>query len=142
MCGCFGNCVGVFVTCVPGGKPVLCQRTFSSAFHTVCFTQLNCTVKLRVYGALEGRFTHTMPFPCCVKGRFTHTMPFPCRVKGRLTHTMPFPCRVKGRFTHNMPFPCRVKDRFTHTIPFPCSSPATTLPFSESALRESSLSCA
>jgi len=26
------------------GKPVLCQRTFSSVFRAVFFTQLNCTV--------------------------------------------------------------------------------------------------
>ena len=36
----------------PDGKPVLCQRTFTSVFHAVFFTQLNCTVYLRVYGAL------------------------------------------------------------------------------------------
>jgi len=28
----------------PDGKPVLCQRTFSSVFRAVFFTQLNCTV--------------------------------------------------------------------------------------------------
>jgi len=28
----------------PDGKPVLCQRTFSSALRSVFFTQLNCTV--------------------------------------------------------------------------------------------------
>jgi hypothetical protein len=28
----------------PHGKPVLCQRTFSSVSRTVFFTQLNCTV--------------------------------------------------------------------------------------------------
>jgi len=28
----------------PDGKPVLCQRTFSSVFLAVFFTQLNCTV--------------------------------------------------------------------------------------------------
>jgi hypothetical protein len=33
-----------------------------------------------------------------------------------------------------MPFPCRFKDRFSHTMPFPCRDPATTLPFSDSAV--------
>ena len=28
----------------PDGKPVLCQRIFSSVFREVCFTQLICTV--------------------------------------------------------------------------------------------------
>jgi len=28
----------------PDGKPVLCQRTFSSVFRAVFFTQLNCKV--------------------------------------------------------------------------------------------------
>jgi len=28
----------------PDGKPVLCQRIFSSVFRAVLFTQLNCTV--------------------------------------------------------------------------------------------------
>jgi len=28
----------------PDGKPVLCQRAFSSVFRAVFFTQLNCTV--------------------------------------------------------------------------------------------------
>ena len=28
----------------PDGKPVLCQRTFSSVFRAFFFTQLNCTV--------------------------------------------------------------------------------------------------
>jgi len=32
--------------------PVLCQRTFSSVFRVVLFTQLNSTIQLRVYGAL------------------------------------------------------------------------------------------
>ena len=32
---------------------MLCQRTFSSVFRTVFFTHLNCTVYLRVYGALK-----------------------------------------------------------------------------------------
>jgi len=36
----------------PHGKPVLCHRTFSSVFPAVFFTQLNCTVYLRVCGAL------------------------------------------------------------------------------------------
>jgi hypothetical protein len=35
------------------GKPVLCQRTISSVSRAVFFTQLNCTVSLRVYGALK-----------------------------------------------------------------------------------------
>jgi hypothetical protein len=35
----------------PDGKPVLYKRTFSSVFHAV-FWELNCTVYLRVYGAL------------------------------------------------------------------------------------------
>ena len=39
------------ITDKPDGKPVMCQRTFSSVFRAV-FTQLNCTVQLRVYGAL------------------------------------------------------------------------------------------
>jgi hypothetical protein len=41
----------------PDGKPVLCQRTFSSVFHAVFFTQtaqlnLECMGLFRVYGAL------------------------------------------------------------------------------------------
>jgi hypothetical protein len=36
----------------PDGKRVLCQRTFSSVFRAVFFTQLNCTIWLRVYGTL------------------------------------------------------------------------------------------
>ena len=31
-------------TDIPDGKPVLCQRTFSSVFYAVFFKQLNCTV--------------------------------------------------------------------------------------------------
>jgi hypothetical protein len=31
---------------------VLCQKTFSSVFSCSFFTQLNCTVLLRVYGVL------------------------------------------------------------------------------------------
>ena len=36
----------------PDGKPVLCQRIFSSVFVQF-FTQLICTVELRVYGVLN-----------------------------------------------------------------------------------------
>jgi len=36
-----------------GEKPVLCQRTFSSVFRAVFFTQLNCTVKLYRLTALN-----------------------------------------------------------------------------------------
>jgi len=32
---------------------VLCQRTFSTVFRVVIFTQLNCAVKPRVSGALH-----------------------------------------------------------------------------------------
>ena len=35
----------------PDGKPVLCQRTFSSVFTRNFFIQLNCTVYFRVYRA-------------------------------------------------------------------------------------------
>jgi hypothetical protein len=40
----------------PDGKPVLCQRTFSSVFRAVFYTQLNleCMGPFRVYGALKG----------------------------------------------------------------------------------------
>jgi len=31
-------------TVTPDGKPVLCQRIFSSVFRAVFFTQLNCIV--------------------------------------------------------------------------------------------------
>jgi hypothetical protein len=34
-------------------KPVLCQGTFSSVFRTIFSTQLNCTVELTVYAALD-----------------------------------------------------------------------------------------
>jgi len=34
------------------GKPVLCQRKFSSVFCAVFFRELYCTVLLRMYGAL------------------------------------------------------------------------------------------
>ena len=39
----------------PDGKPVLCQRTFSSVFRAVFYTQFNlgCMGPFRVYGALE-----------------------------------------------------------------------------------------
>jgi hypothetical protein len=36
-----------------------------------------------------GRFTHTMPFPCC---SHAVTLLFPCRFKDGFTHTMPFSC--------------------------------------------------
>jgi len=37
------------------GKTVLSNRTFSSVFVQLSFTQLNCTVQLRVSGALKKR---------------------------------------------------------------------------------------
>src|SRR5215468_9564817 len=61
-----------------------------------------------------------MTFPCCVKDRFTHTMPLPCCVKDRFTHTVPFPCRFHAVLKTDSHIPCR--------------SPATTLPFSDSAV--------
>jgi hypothetical protein len=47
------------------GKPVLCQRIFSSVFRAVFFTQLSCADKLRVFwGPLQKYFVDESNFVC------------------------------------------------------------------------------